>query len=132
MATNTTIQKVASAYSKIFNPLRFLTKPQIERMIVDWQHGSDVQLQLVFTQVETMSPIYQVCIQKRTAGVLNREWDIVPYDDSQDAKSQAEAVKKMFKEADAHNKDGLTDALKHLVMASFRGRSAVKPFFEGN
>lgn len=45
---NTNIQKVANAYSKIFNPLRFLTKPQIERMTADWQHGSDVTLQVVF------------------------------------------------------------------------------------
>lgn len=34
----------------------------------------------------------------------------------------------MFDEADTHNQDGLVDALKHLVMASFRGRAAVKPF----
>ena len=31
--------------------------------------------------------------------------------------------------SDMRNEDGLTDALKHLVMSAFRGRSAVKPFF---
>ena len=127
---NTNIQKVANAYSKIFNPLRFLTKPQIERMTADWQHGSDVTLQVVFQQVEQMSPIYQVCIQKRTAGVLGREWDIVPADESSEAKAQAEAVKNMFLELDQKNEDGLTEAMKHLAMASFRGRSFVKPFFD--
>lgn len=129
MAANTPIDKVANIYQKLFNPLRFLTKPQIERMTTDWQHGSDVQMQLVFTQVEQMSPIYQVCIQKRCAGVLNREWDVLPVDDSQAAKDQAEQVKKLFEKANMRNEDGLTEALRHLVMSSFRGRAALKPFF---
>ena len=53
----------------------------------------------------------------------------MPVDDSSEAKAQAEEVKKMFDKADMRNDDGLTEALKHLTMASFRGRSAVKPFF---
>lgn len=61
--------------------------------------------------------------------MLNREWDIIPVDDTAEAKDQAKAVKRMFDKADSRNEDGLTDALKHLVMAAFRGRSAIKPFF---
>ena len=38
-------------------------------------------------------------------------------------------MKKILQQADTRNDDGLTDALKHLVMSSFRGRSAIKPFF---
>lgn len=129
---NTPIQKVASAFSKMFNPLRTLTKPKIERMVTDWQHGDDVLMQMVFQQVEVQSPIYQVCISKRTAGVLNRKWDIVPADESAQAKAQAKAVKDMFLDADLRNEDGLAEALSHLVMASFRGRAAVKPFFDGD
>ena len=34
----------------------------------------------------------------------------------------------MFEICDTKNKDGLTEALRHLVMYTFRGRSAVKPF----
>ena len=126
---NMSIEKVANVFSKLFNPLRTLTKPQIEKMITDWHHGADVRLQMVFSQIEIQSPIYQVCIGKRTAGVLNRKWDILPEDDSAEAKKQADEVKKMFTKLDQKNDDGLTDALKHLVMSSFRGRSAVKPFF---
>ena len=70
-----------------------------------------------------------MCISKRTAGVLNREWDVVPMDDSQEAREQASRAKKMLEESDSRNEDGLTEALKHLTMASFRGRSAIKPFF---
>lgn len=129
---NTPIQKVANVFSKLFNPLRTLTKPQIERMVNDWHHGADVKMQMVFSQIEIQSPIYQVCISKRTAGVLNREWDILPEDDSAEAKKQADEVKKMFTKLDQKNDDGLTDALKHLVMSSFRGRAAVKPFFDAD
>lgn len=126
---NTSIQKVANVFSKLFNPLRTLTMPQIAKMVNDSHHGDDVRMQMVFSEIEVQSPIYQVCINKRTAGVLNREWDIIPVDDSAEAVGQAKAVKKMFEEADSRNEDGLTEALKHLVMSSFRGRSAIKPFF---
>lgn len=46
---NTPITKVANIFSKMFNPLRMLTKPQIERMVNDWHHGDDVRMQLVFS-----------------------------------------------------------------------------------
>ena len=125
-----TVEKIPNVFNKIFNPLRMLTKPQIERMIDNYRHGDDVRLQLVFSQIETMSSIYQVCISKRTAGVVNRKWDILPIVDSPEAKAQAAKVKEMFLKADARNEDGLTEALKYLVLAAFRGRSAVKPFIE--
>ena len=130
MATNTPVEKVANVFSKMFNPLRSLTKPQIERMVTNWHHGDDVRMQMVFSEIETQSSIYQVCINKRTAGVVNREWDIVPEDESAEARAQADAVKKVFRRADRRNEDGLTDAMRHLVMSAFRGRSAVKPFFD--
>lgn len=38
----------------------------------------------------------------------------------------------MMLRADTLNEDGLTEALKHLVMSAFRGRSAIKPFFDEN
>lgn len=85
---------------------------------------------MVFSQIEIQSPIYQVCISKRISGVQNRKWDILPIDDSVEAKRQAKEVKKMFLDADTRNNDGLTDALEHLVLGAFRGRSAVKPFFD--
>lgn len=129
---NTSIERVANVFSKLFNPLRSLTKTQIERMVNNWHHGDDVRMQMVFSEIEVQSPIYQVCINKRTAGVLNRKWDVVPVDESSQAKEQAKQVKKVFEKSDSRNEDGLTEALKWLVMAAFRGRSAIKPFFDEN
>lgn len=129
---NTPIDKVANVFSKLFNPLRSLTKRQIERMVENWHHGDDVRMQMVFSEIEVQSPIYQVCINKRTAGVVNRKWDVVPIDESAEAKRQAKLVKEVFEKSDTRNEDGLTDGLKWLVMSSFRGRSAIKPFFDEN
>lgn len=127
---NTPTEKVANVFSKMFNPLRTLTQPQIQRMITDWHHGDDVRMQMVFSQIEVQSAIYQVCIQKRTAGVLNREWDVVAADGSgAEGENQAKQVKAMLADSDTRNDDGLTDAIKHLAMAAFRGRSVIKPFF---
>lgn len=127
---NTSTAKVANVFSKLWNPLRTLTKPEIERMMSDSNHGDDVRMQLVFQQIELQSAMYQICIQKRTAGVLNREWDIVAIDENDsEALKQQKAVKEMLLKSDSRNIDGLTQAIKHLAMASFRGRSAVKPFF---
>ena len=99
-------------------------------MVDSAHHGDDVRMQMVFSEIEVQSPIYQVCISKRTAGVLNRKWDIMPLDESVEAKKQAEEIKKVFEKSDTRNEDGLTSAMKHLVMSAFRGRSAVKPFFD--
>lgn len=64
---------------------------------------------------------------------MNREWDIIAVDDSDsEAKKQQKAVKEMLERSDMKNDDGLTDAIKHLAMASFRGRSVIKPFFNGH
>ena len=38
----------------------------------------------------------------------------------------------MFDKSDTLNIDGLTECLRHLGMASFRGRSVVKPFINDN
>lgn len=129
---NTPIDKVANVFSKLFNPLRSLTKRQIERMVENWHHGDDVRMQMVFSEIEVQSPIYQVCINKRTAGVVNRKWDVVPIDESAEAKKQAKLVKEVFEKSDTRNEDGLTEGLKWLVMSAFRGRSAIKPFFDEN
>lgn len=123
-------EKVQNVFSAMYNPLRSLTAPEVERLISDSHHGDDAKLQCIFSQIEIQSPIYQVCIQKRTSGVINRKWTIEPKDQSVAARKQAIEIQKMFDESDTRNEDGLTDALKWLVMSNFRGRAAVKPFFD--
>ena len=110
------------------NPLRQLTQTGITQLLENIKRGNDVRLQVAFKEIETNTPIFGICINKRLAGITSRNWDILPLDDSAEAKAQAETVKKMFDKSDTRNLDGLTECLRHLGMASFRGRSVVKPF----
>lgn len=130
MTKNNPSSKIAQIWQKYTNPLRGMTEAQIEQLMTNARYGNDIRLQLAFYEMERMTPIFQVCIDKRTSGVINRQWDIVTIDDTTEAKSQQEMVRKILRKSDMLNEDGLTEAIKHLCMASFRGRSAIKPFFD--
>lgn len=127
MASTTTLLK---NFSATLNPLRGMTKPQIDNMLDASRKGNDARLQVAFELVEQNMPIFGICIQKRLAGIQSRKWDIVPIDDSKTAVAQADQVRKHFKRSDMKNIDGLSEAIRHLAMATFRGRSIVKPFVD--
>lgn len=129
MAKDEQVQKIANVWAKMMSPLRGLTQQQITQMLENARHGNDVRMQLAFFEMERQTPIYQVCLQKRLAGVQNRKWEIQSLDDSPEAHSQKEFVQKKLNETDFQNEDGLTDAIRHLCLATFRGRSAFKTFF---
>ena len=122
------VDKISNAWSHMLNPLRNLTQTGIQQLIENIKRGNDVKLQVAFKEIEQNTPIFGICINKRLAGITSRKWDILPLDDSAEAKAQAESVKKMFDKSDTLNLDGLTECLRHLGMAAFRGRSVVKPF----
>ena len=122
--------KIQSWMESYMNPLAGMTKRSIENMLYMKRYGNDVQLQIAYSEIEANMPIFGVVIDKRTAGVTGRTWDIMPNDDSDEAKAQAAQFKKVFDDAEARNKDGLTAALEHLVLGAFRGRSAVKAFYD--
>lgn len=122
------IAKVANAWSTNMNPLRGLTQTGIQQLVEQIKRGNDVRLQIAFKEIETVTPIFGICINKRLAGITSRKWDILPLNDSEEAKKQADAVKEMFDKSDTRNIDGLTECLRHLGSAPFRGRAVVKPF----
>ena len=90
--TTNKLSKALNAWELSMNPLRNLTSDQIEWMLDLARHGNDVRLQTSFYQMERTMPIFSVCIQKRTSGVLSRKWKITPIDDTKDALSQANEV----------------------------------------
>ena len=126
--TDGEIAKISNAWSTMMNPLRNLTQTGIQQLIDNIKRGNDVKLQVAFKEIEQQMPIFGICLNKRLAGITSRKWDIIPIDESAEAKAQAETVKKMFDKSDTRNIDGLTECLRHLGMAAFRGRSVVKPF----
>ena len=126
--TNNKLSKALNAWELNMNPLRSLTANQIEVLLEQSKHGNDVRLQTAFYQMERTMPIFSICIQKRISGVLTRQWKIIPNDETPEATAQAEKVQKLFDNSDRRVKDSLTDCLRHLVLAAFRGRAVVKPF----
>lgn len=132
MAKNSTTSSLVNAFAKSFNPLRGLTQSGINALIEQVKRGNDVRIQVAFAAMEKVTPIFGICLNKRLNGITNRKWDIVPIDNSKEAKNQSEVVKKMFLKSDTRNLDGLTEAMRHLGIASFRGRACVKPFFDEN
>lgn len=52
----------------------------------------------------------------------------MPDDENEDSMNQAKFVKSVFNKSDSMVEDNLTDAIRHLTLGTFRGRSAVKPF----
>ena len=132
MAKTQTTSTLTNAFAKAFNPLRGLTQSGINALIENVRRGNDVKLQVAFAAMEQATPIFGICLNKRLNGITNRQWDIIPVDDSAEAKAQADTVKKMFLKSDTRNLDGLTEAMRHLGIAAFRGRACVKPFFDDN
>lgn len=90
--TTNKLSKALNAWELSMNPLRNLTSNQIEWMLDLARHGNDVRLQTAFYQMERTMPIFSICIQKRTSGVLSRKWKITPIDDTAEALSQANEV----------------------------------------
>ena len=132
MAKTNTTSSLVNAFAKSFNPLRGLTQSGINSLIEQVKRGNDVRLQVAFEAMEKVTPIFGVCVNKRLNGITNRKWDIVPLDDSAEAKDQAKTIKNVFMKSDTRNLDGLTEAMRHLGIAAFRGRACVKPFFDEN
>lgn len=121
--------KIANAWVKLTNPLRSLSQSQINAMLNNARYGNDAKLQMAFYEIERNMPIFGICINRRQASIIERQWDIVPTVESTAAKQQAEFVKNKLLECDTKNRDGFTEAIQHLSLASFRGRAAVKPFY---
>lgn len=80
--TEQSITKICNAWNNNTNPLRGLTQSSIQQLVDQIKRGNDVRLQIAFKEIETVTPIFGVCINKRLAGITSRKWDIVPVDDS--------------------------------------------------
>lgn len=126
--TDNSAEKISSIWTKMTNPLRFLSTPEIERLLEMARQGQDVRLQAIYALIEQQTPIFSVCMEKRCAGLANRNWDVVPNDTSSEAVEQAKKVKKILMKSDELSENSLTDALRTLQQGAFRGRAYVKPF----
>ena len=126
--TENTAEKISSIWNKMTNPLRFLSTPEIERLLEMARQGQDVRLQAIYALIEQQTPIFSVCMEKRCAGLANRMWDVQPIENTPVAKEQAKKVAEIIKKSDELSENSFTDALRTLQQGAFRGRAYVKPF----
>ena len=82
-----TPEKIASVWTTMVNPLRYLSTPEIEHLLEMARLGQDVKLQAIYALIEQQTPIFSVCMEKRCAGLSNRLWDVVPLGNSPEAKT---------------------------------------------
>lgn len=68
--------KICNIWTRYSNPLRALNTFEIDRMLQNARFGDDLKLQVAFYEIERNSPIFSICISKRIAGVLQRQWAI--------------------------------------------------------
>jgi hypothetical protein len=125
----TKLQKLALT----INPLKNLTNSDIENLLQQSKLGNDVRLQYAYEEMEKVTPIFGICIERRISEILNRGWNIVPLtdgDESLETTTQKETLERLLKKSDLKSGTGLTDAIRHLALYAFRGRSIVKPFIE--
>lgn len=117
------------------NPLKNLTNSDIESLLQQSKLGNDIRLQLAYAEMEKITPIFGICIERRISEILNRGWKIVPIvegDESLATTNEMNRLEAMLKKSDLKSGTGLTDAIRHLGLYAFRGRSVVKPFVDKN
>lgn len=85
MAKTSTNFKLVNAFAMSFNPLRGLTQSGINSLIEQIKRGNDVRLQVAYEQMEKITPIFGICLNKRLNGITNRQWDIVPTEKTEQA-----------------------------------------------
>ena len=61
--------KIIDIWTKVSNPLRYLTNTYIENMLDNARLGNDIRLQVAYFEIERNTPIFSACINKRIAGV---------------------------------------------------------------
>ena len=117
------------------NPLRNLTNSDIENLIQTSKFGNDIRLQMAYQEMEKVTPIFGICIERRISEILNRGWQIIPLeenDNSLETTNQIDRLTKLLKTSEYTTEGSLTNAIRHLALYAFRGRSCVKPFYTDN
>lgn len=131
MAIKKNAAHAASAWQTSVNPLRGITSRQIDQLLDQARRGNETRLQEAYVEMEKTMPIMVVSIQRRTGGLLAKDWKIAVRSaqrmkgfDENLAKEQAAYLEMVYGDSEER---GLHAAIQHMAMAMFRGYSALKP-----
>lgn len=111
-----------------YNPLRGLTAERCRMLSETYLEGSYQELMWAFgapfVGVESVDPDLCALIERRSARILEMDWDIrVAADKAEDARAQAQqaALREAYERF-----DNLYEAIDHLALAPFRGMAHVE------
>lgn len=118
------------------NPLHNLTMLQAESLFRASRNGNTIRLQWLYQEIERTDPTLLVCVERRSAALLDLDWTIRKrsaektrnFDDTL-ATEQAGFLAYAFAEMEDR---GLYEAIEHLSGAFFRGFAHVQPLWEGD
>lgn len=115
------------------NPLWNISSRQAQ-MIYDFaRSGNYAQLEYLYNEIENCSPVFSVCVTRRTGALSELDWKVVRSDERLNRNADAGLVKEQteFLETAIAHIDNLPEALEHFALAAFRGFS-VASVWRGN
>jgi len=118
----------ANRWRDRYNPLRGLTAERCRMLSETYLEGNYQELMWAFgapfVGIESVDPDYLALIERRTARLVEMDWDIkVPSDKEDDARAQQQqaALRSAYERF-----DNLYEAIEHLALAPFRGLAHVE------
>jgi len=115
------------------NPLWNISSRQAQ-MIYDFaRSGNYAQLEYLYNEIENCSPVFSVCVTRRTGALSELDWKVVRSDERLNRNADSGLVKEQteFLETAIAHIDNLPEALEHFALAAFRGFS-VASVWRGN
>lgn len=107
------------------NPLWNISSRQAQ-MIYDFaRSGNYAQLEYLYNEIENCSPVFSVCVTRRTGALSELDWKVVRSDERLNRNADAGLVKEQteFLETAIAHIDNLPEALEHFALSAFRGFS---------
>jgi phage gp29-like protein len=107
------------------NPLWNISSRQAQMMYDFARSGNYAQLEYLYNEIENCSPVFNVCVTRRTGALSELGWKVVRSDERLNRNADANLVKEQIEcVEDAIAKiDNLPEALEHFALSAFRGFS---------
>lgn len=109
------------------NPLWNISTKQAQMIFDLARSGNYAQLEYLYNEIETCSPVFSVCVTRRCAAVSELDWKVVRSDERKYRNADENLVKEQIEciETAIAKIDNFPEALDHLALAAFRGFSIV-------
>lgn len=107
------------------NPLWNISTKQAQMIFDLARSGNYAQLEYLYNEIETCSPVFSVCVTRRCSAISELDWKVVRSDQRLNRNADQGLIKEQIEclETAMARIDNLPDALDHLALSAFRGFS---------